>query len=166
MQASAEPHLGTVSRHWQSHSTTLSSLRLGGASRTPSRHCIAIVALSQHPIWALHLNSGAIRAPHCHLYGMEASAEPHLGTVSTQWHSHSTTLSSPRPGGARSTPSRHCIVTVALLRHPIWALHLNNGSVGVPHSHFYRMEESAQPHVGTVSTQWHSHSTALSSLRP
>ena len=39
------------------------------------------------------LHSGALIAPHSHLYTMLAPATPHMGTASTQWHSHSTTLS-------------------------------------------------------------------------
>ena len=60
------------------------------------------------------LHSGVLIAPHSHLYAMQVPAAPHPRTVSSQWRSYSTTLSSLRHAGVSSTPSGHCILTVAL----------------------------------------------------
>ena len=190
MQAPIAPHLGIASSQWRSHSTTLSRLRLEGASSTSCGHCIVALALSQHhtaiytpcrrhqhPIWALHCHSGALTASHSYLCAMQAQAAPDLGTASLQWRSHSTTLSRLRLADVSSTSFGQYIVTVApsqhhdpafasrrRQQHPICALHRHTGALTAPHCHVYAMQAPTAPYLGTTLSQWCSYSATLSSL--
>ena len=124
MQAPTAPYVGAASSQWRSHSSTPSSLRHVRASSTPSVQCIVTVAVSQHthhtPTF-MHVGTSRTPSGHCIVTvafsqqpHSKAPTAPHLGTASSQLHSHSTTLSSLRHTGASSTLSRHCIVTLGL----------------------------------------------------
>ena len=161
MQALAVPALGIASSQWRSQSTTLSCMHRTSTSSASFGHCIVTVAVSKHYTliraqcrrqqrhpWALPNHSGALKALHSHPCATQA---PVL------WELH-------RHNGA---PEHYILMHAQCRRqqrHP-WALPHHNGALRGLHSHPCAMQAPAAPPLATASSQWHSPSTTLRSMR-